>query len=254
VGVLLEQNVKYSDSAFAAQAAVEWRHPVHYLALGAKYASGKTSSLSAFLPLTTNTLRFILEPKLSGLTMISIDYVARLNDLYSIGVFPAYFMLNGSDGGGRNRLGAEIYAAFYWSPFPDISLNLGAGAFLPSLGNFSPDEKVSWRAELNVVISFEFGSVPACRGYAGYSVVNSGKVSAKVPDTGFKAEGTQKVPDTGIRRLSLHPSRSVAAGKFFYFVCGDYVIVAFNRVFKTACGNGKFKAFLRRHSMQVRVD
>jgi len=25
-------------------------------------------------------------------------------------------------------------------------------------------------------------------------------------------------------------------------------------VFKTACGSGKFKAFLRRHSLKVRVD
>jgi len=149
---LIEANDE-TNSAFAAQAAVEWRHPVHYLALGAKYASGKTGSLSAFLPLTTNTLGHILEPKLSGLTMISLDYTARLNDIYSVGVFPAYFMLNGSDSGGKNRLGAEIFAAFYYSPMPDISINLGAGAFLPSLGNVTPDEKASWRVELNVVIS-----------------------------------------------------------------------------------------------------
>jgi hypothetical protein len=140
-------------SAFAVEASAAWRHPIHYLALGAKYASGKTDSLSAFLPLTTNTRGHILEPKLSGLTMISLDYTARLNETYSVGFFPAYFMLNGSDSGGKNLLGAEIYAAFYWSPLPDISLNLGAGAFLPSLGNITPDEKASWRVEINVVVS-----------------------------------------------------------------------------------------------------
>jgi hypothetical protein len=149
---LIEENNENS-SAFAVEASASWRHQIHFLSLGAKYASGKSGSLSDFLPLTTNTLGHILEPKLSSLTMISLDYAARLSDTYSVGFFPAYFMLNGSDNNGKNLLGAEIFAAFYWSPLPDISLNLGAGAFLPSLGNITPDEKASWRIELNVVIS-----------------------------------------------------------------------------------------------------
>jgi hypothetical protein len=149
---LIEENNEIG-SAFAAEASAAWRHPIHYISLGAKYASGKSDTLSAFLPLTTNTQGHILESKLSGLTMISIDYTARLNDTYSAGFFPAYLILNGSESNGKNLLGAEIFAAFYWSPMPDISLNLGAGAFLPSLGNVTPDEKASWRAELNVVIS-----------------------------------------------------------------------------------------------------
>jgi len=149
---LIEANDK-TGSAFAAEAAVEWRHPIHYISLGAKYASGKSDSSPEFLPLTTVTQGHILEPKLSSLTMISLDYIARLDETYSAGLFPAYFMLNGSENADKNLLGAEIYAAFYWSPIPDISINLGAGAFLPSLGNVSPDEKANWRVELNIVIS-----------------------------------------------------------------------------------------------------
>ena len=144
---------KENGSAFAAEAAVEWRHAVHYLSLGAKYASGKSDKLSAFLPLTTNTQGYILETKLSGITILSLDYTARLHETYSAGFYPAYFMLNGSQSSGKNMLGAEIFAAFYWSPLPDISVNLGAGAFLPSLGNVTPDKKASWRIDFNVVLS-----------------------------------------------------------------------------------------------------
>jgi hypothetical protein len=147
----IEANDK-TGSAFAVEASAAWRHPVHYLSLGAKYASGG-DTLSAFLPLTTNTKGNILETKLSGITIISIDYTVRLHETYSVELCPSYFMLNGSDNDGKNSLGGEIFAAFYWSPMPDISVNLGAGAFLPSLGNITPDEKANWRVELNVILS-----------------------------------------------------------------------------------------------------
>jgi hypothetical protein len=148
---LLEANGE-TGSAFAAETAFAWRNPVHYLSLGAKYASGKGGNTSAFLPLTTVTQGHILEPKLSGMTIFSLDYTAKLHETFSAGLYPAYFMLTGGDEGKR-MLGGEIFAALYWSPAPDISINLGGGAFLPSLGNVTPDEKVSWRAELNVVLA-----------------------------------------------------------------------------------------------------
>jgi len=140
-------------SAFAAESAFAWRNPAHYLSLGAKYSSGGSDTLAAFLPLTTNTQGRILKPKLSGITMITLDYTARLHETFSIGLYPAYFMLNDSDSAGKRMLGGEIFAALYWSPAPDISVNLGGGAYLPSLGNFAPDEKSYWRAELNLVLS-----------------------------------------------------------------------------------------------------
>ena len=140
-------------SAFAAETALAWRNPVHYLSLGAKYSSGESDALAAFLPLTTNTQGQILKPKLSGITMLSLDYTARLHETFSVGLYPAYFMLADSGSAGKRMLGGEIFAAFYWSPAPDININLGGGAYLPSLGNAAPDKESYWRVELNVVLS-----------------------------------------------------------------------------------------------------
>ena len=148
---LIEADDK-TGSAFAVEASAAWRNSVHYLSLGAKYASGESDTLSAFLPLTTNSQGHILEPKLSGLTIIALDYTARLHETFSAGLYPSYYILTDSDNDGKT-LGGEIYAALYWSPVPDVGIILGGGAFLPSLGNFAPDENAKWRVEVNVVLA-----------------------------------------------------------------------------------------------------
>jgi hypothetical protein len=139
-------------SAFAAELGVAWRNSVHYLSFGAKYSSGASDTFGAFLPLTTNTVGQVLEYKLSGLSMFSLDYTARLYKIFSAGLYPAYFMLTDS-ANDKRILGGEIFAALYWSPASDINVNLGGGVFLPSLGNVSPDGKNFWRVELNVILS-----------------------------------------------------------------------------------------------------
>jgi len=145
---------KEISPAFAAEAAFAWENPAHYVSLNAKYASGADGTLSAFLPLTTNTQGQVFKPKLSAIAMLSMDYIARLRETFSIGLYPAYFMLNDSESvNGKRFLGGEVYGALYWSPAPDININLGGGAFMPSLGNVTPEGKTSWRAELNVVLS-----------------------------------------------------------------------------------------------------
>jgi len=83
-----------------------------------------------------------------------MDCIARLHETFSIGLYPAYFMLNDSESvKGRRFPGGEIFGALYWSPAPDIVMSLGGGAFMPSLGNAAPNEKIEWRAELNIVLS-----------------------------------------------------------------------------------------------------
>jgi hypothetical protein len=150
---LIEANGEIG-SAFAAEAALALRNPVHRLSLEAKYASGPGDTLAAFLALTANTHGQSLKPKLSANAILSLDYAARLHETFSIGLTPMYFMLNDSESAKGSRfLGGEIFAALYWSPVPDISINLGGGAFLPSLGDVAPGEKSFWRVELNVVMS-----------------------------------------------------------------------------------------------------
>jgi len=144
---LIEANNKTSP-AFSVEAAPAWRNAVHYVSLGIKYASGESDGVAAFLPLTANAQGQIWKLKLSGITILSIDYTARLYETLSVGFYPAYYILDGSGSKGRN--GGEIFGAAYWSPSPDINVNLGAGA---SFGNVSPDEKASWRVALNVVLS-----------------------------------------------------------------------------------------------------
>jgi len=144
---LIEANNKTSP-AFILEATPAWRNNIHYVSLGIKYASGKSDGMAAFLPLTTNAPGQIWKPKLSGITILSLDYTARLYETLSVGFYPAYYILNGSGSNGKN--GGEIFGAAYWSPSPDISINLGAGA---SYGNVVHDEKASWRVALNVVLS-----------------------------------------------------------------------------------------------------
>ena len=88
--------------------------------------------MAAFLPLTTNAPGQIWKPKISGITMLSVDYTFRLFETLSVGFYPAYYILNGT---GSERNGGEIFGAAYWSPSPDINVNLGAGV---SYGNVSP--------------------------------------------------------------------------------------------------------------------
>ena len=140
------------DTAFAAEAGFSWKGAMQGLHLMGRYASGETDSMAAFLPVTSNLHGFVWKPKLSGLSVISLDYTARFHRTFAFGLSPNYYMFNGS-GFDKRLLGGEAFAALYWSPVSDISINLGGGAFMPSLGNVAPDEKIFWRVELNMIIS-----------------------------------------------------------------------------------------------------
>jgi hypothetical protein len=85
--------------------------------------------------------------------MISLNYTAELRRIFTVGLTSSYFALSDFNNTSGNLLGAEFFGAFYWSPLPDISVNLGGGAFLPSLGNAAPNGKNLWRVELNLVLS-----------------------------------------------------------------------------------------------------
>ncbi|MCL2069788.1 MAG: hypothetical protein FWH19_02240 [Treponema sp.] len=140
------------ETAFAAEMGLAWKGASQGLHLMGRYASAESDSMAAFLPVTTNTHGNVLETKLSGISVISLDYTARLHRTMALGFLPSYFIYTASDQDER-LLGAEIFGALYWSPVSDISINLGGGAFLPSLGNVAPNGDLLWKIEMNVIIS-----------------------------------------------------------------------------------------------------
>jgi len=129
----------------------------------ARYSSGggKDDKFTAFLPFTTKAQGEIFEVKLSGLSLMSLEYSARIIPALSAGVSYTYFIRTDLEtcnvypiiqGSGGYFLGNEFYARLTWSPYSDLQINFGSGAFLPSMGNAAPDADAVWRLELNVVM------------------------------------------------------------------------------------------------------
>ena len=159
---LLQDDGKFG-TAYAAEARIAWMPPVSIsqrLSLLARYASGGEF---AFLPLTTQSQGNILDAKLPGVSMISLDYIARLNSAISAGLKSSCFVRSDLEtynayplaavDSGNYFLGNEFFARLLWAPVSDLQFNLGAGVFLPSLGDVAPNASISWQVKLNIVFS-----------------------------------------------------------------------------------------------------
>ena len=115
--------------------------------------------MSAFVPITAVPHGDILEAKLSGISMIRLDYSARLHETFSLTVASSYFILSDlgtyrgppveRDG---HILGNEFSARIMWAPVSDVRLGLGGGVFLPAMGNADSSGAALWRLGLNVII------------------------------------------------------------------------------------------------------
>jgi len=138
------------NMAFSVELGTAWKTAFQGLSFLVRYSSAESGSLVAFLPVTTNAQGQIIAAKLSGLSLASLDYTARLHRNFAVDLNLSYFLKNAS---GKLFWGAEFFGAFYWNPLPDISVNLGGGAFLPTFGNVATDWKTLWRVELNLVSS-----------------------------------------------------------------------------------------------------
>jgi hypothetical protein len=150
-------------TGFAAELGVGFLPPLPLssrLSLLTRYASG--GNTFAFQPITTIGQGNILGAKLSGITMISMDYTAKLYNTLSAGISSSYFIrndkktfdaypLSGGNSGG-SLLGNEFFAKLLWSPYSDIYANLGMGIFLPAMGDAAPKADSNWRVELNVIL------------------------------------------------------------------------------------------------------
>jgi hypothetical protein len=138
-----------SGLAFAGELSFSLMLPVFaqsQLSLLGRFSSGmaEDSVVRAFQPVTSMTQGDVLKARLSGLSMVSLDYTARFNRYVSTGLSSSFFA--NSDG---SFLGNEVFGKLYWSPASDLWLNLRGGVFFPykeNTGNL-------WRLELNAILS-----------------------------------------------------------------------------------------------------
>ena len=155
-------------TAIAVDAGLRWLPPTSFhsmLSLTGRITSWKAEegSLSAFTPITAVSHGDVLQARISGLSMISLNYTARLHPSASLGLTVSHFVLmdgvsytayplNGHSSR-ESLLGTEFFGRVIWSPFSDVSLNLGGGAFLPRLGNVVPDADPRWRVEMAATLA-----------------------------------------------------------------------------------------------------
>ena len=161
----LIQNKNKFSVALAGEAGINWNTPARFedrLSLSGRFSSGVADkgAVSAFLPLTTQFQGDVLQAKLSGLSILSLSYIARLHRTISVNAASSYFIRSdlGTYTGYVNSLtgyflGNEFFGRCIWSPVSDIQINLGGGAFLPSLGNVDPHAGVQWRVELSLILA-----------------------------------------------------------------------------------------------------
>jgi hypothetical protein len=156
----LLQNDGETETGFAAEAGIAFTPQTsikNRLSLLARYSSSK------FLPFTSESQWNILRVKHSGLSLIKLDYAARLHPALSAGFTSTYFIRNdletysgyplSAENSEGYFLGNEFFARLFWSPASDLQTSLGAGVFLPSLGDAAPKADNYWRVELSVIFS-----------------------------------------------------------------------------------------------------
>lgn len=160
---LMEAEDEDLSIALAGELAAAFAIPAAFdsqISFLGRFSSGvsKNGKIAAFVPVTTQNQGNILKAKLSGLSLLSLDYTARVLPSLSASLTASYFIR--SDLGTYQNLGAEgyalgleMYGRMLWSPISDLQISLGGGAFLPALGNAAPKADVLWRAELGVILS-----------------------------------------------------------------------------------------------------
>ena len=161
---LIEEKNEFLGIGLAGEMGIVWMLPTAIedrLSFLGRFSSGviEGGQIIAFQPLVTKAQGEILEARFSGISTLSLDYIARLHRTFSLGLTSTYFVrsdlgtFTGFVGEDEYFLGNEFCGRLLWSPSSDIQLNLGGGAFMPSLGNVAPDAQTVWRVELNVILS-----------------------------------------------------------------------------------------------------
>lgn len=152
--------------SFAGELSAGWMLPtaisdrLRFLGRFSNGTVGDGKAVTAFVPINTKSQGYILKGKLSGLSMLQLEYTALLHETVSVSIADSYFVLSdlgtyqgapyGRDG---HFLGNEIYGFVSWSPLSDIQVRAGGGIFLPSLGNADTKADPLWSFDLNLVLT-----------------------------------------------------------------------------------------------------
>jgi hypothetical protein len=153
--------------AFAWDLGVFWTLPTSVgsrLSFTGHFSGGNTGDgVGAFVPVTGKFYGNVLKVKLSGITILNLDYTVRFTESFGMNLTASHFVRNDqgtytaypvniADNSGWS-LGTEFFARLVWSPSSDLQLNFGGGAFLPALGDVNPKEKAQWLVELTAIFS-----------------------------------------------------------------------------------------------------
>ena len=166
---MAEIKKEYDDQklklGFAGELGVAWNPPTAMrdrLKFTGRFSSGtvnKDSVFYAFVPITTENQGDILLAKLSGLSMLRLDYTARPHDALSFVLANSYFILSDLEAyigfpavKTGHFLGDEISGLLIWAPYSDLRVSIGGGVFLPVLGNADSKSDPLWRIELNAIL------------------------------------------------------------------------------------------------------
>jgi hypothetical protein len=159
------QNNSENKMALAGELGVLYFVPTSFrslLSFNARSATGDSDKmLGAFVPVTSKSYGQIFDSKMSGITVLSLDYSARLADPIGANLTFLYFIRNGSTeffnysskNPNNKLLGGEIFANLAYSIYSDLYVKLGGGAFIPKMGNYWLDLKPQWRVELSAILS-----------------------------------------------------------------------------------------------------
>jgi hypothetical protein len=157
---------KKTNVAFAWDMGASWTLPTSFysqLSFNWLFTSGNTNGVvGAFVPITGHLYGKVLQAKLSGISVLNLEYTARFLDSLEVSLSTPYYVrndlgtftawpVNYADNNGY-FLGQELFLGLAWTPVSDIQLNGGGGVFLPGLGNVNPGEKPKWYAELTAII------------------------------------------------------------------------------------------------------
>jgi hypothetical protein len=136
------------DIAYAGDFGFSWILPsnnISRLSLKGKIAGEN------FTPVTTKYFGNVLKNKISGLSVVSLDYLTRLGDTFGMNLTVSCFVRD--DQGTLRGPATELFTRFVWSPVSDVQFNIGGGVYLPFLSNTSSDDKLEWRAELTAILA-----------------------------------------------------------------------------------------------------